>query len=161
MAAPFLKQSALFGLAVALPSCALVLLSWRMISQESELARNRSRERLEQGGLQVASALKRELARVADTSGKSGGADSPTASSVLPGGGAVMLALVRDERLVLPWEVGAGENASNFDVFVAEVDFVSNSGDRGRRGHFPRVGGQSAIQFSLQQLCTLPGKNEN
>lgn len=106
MARPSFKQSLLFALAVALPSSALILLSWRMISQETELARNRTRERLEQTGRQFGSSLARELERLGDRAESLSMAEFMTAHLSLADTGVALLAELKEGALILPWEAG-------------------------------------------------------
>lgn len=92
-----LKQTAVFFLTVIVPSFALVLLSARMITQERELAANRSRERRETLGREFGAALFRWLNEAVES--------GTNAAIALSG-------VIDNGRLRLPWERGDKEPIS-------------------------------------------------
>lgn len=124
---PYLKQSLLFFLAVLLPSSALVFLSFRILTQEWELAQKRLEERRELLGDQFGIELDRHLREIVDRV-------AALSTAQIRGGewaqlhpDLVLVAPADKERFILPWETDAEDY---LEPEPPEVAVLLNAGAR-------------------------------
>lgn len=129
------RRLALFALVVALPCVVLVGLSVHALKQERELAESRRAEEEARRAREVRDLLASQLERV--RLAVVAGEETP---------GVEVLARIRDNRLVLPWEEGR-------DPRPADPSFRSTA-DRGERIEFGAGGPARAIPIYRQLLST-------
>lgn len=116
------KQVLLFLIAVVLPSFVLVLLTWRMISQQRELDEKRLADERRRIAAEIGQKLlvRLEKIKVREVSATASGAQSLSAREY-PSPEVVVTCLADGRRLLLPWE--AEQRADTLGHALSEVEF--------------------------------------